>query len=208
LIAGTNGGDPSDVFSGSATTARFDRTTKARAEGGFALCGIQPGGTKADMGVGGPCPFPSPGAAPAPPKATGAVILGAPAAQGAGISQGAIVPAVQPVSGLTVASLVRTPAEFIDRAMTLTGRLDNAGTNYFTDRRIVLFDANGVNGLPVRGAAGVTEAMSAPREGAAPAAALSDYLGQQVEVTGRLQRVPQPNGTVALAFVIDTIRRR
>lgn len=208
LLTGKNAGDPTDVFSGTPVTSKFDATTRAKAEGGFALCGIQPGGTKADIGVGGPCPFPSVALVPAPPKAPGAVILGSPDDRGAGPGQGAVVPEAQPVSGLTVASLVRTPAEFIDRAMMLTGRLDNAGTNYFTDRRIVLFDANGVNGLPVRGAVGVTEAISTPRAGDAPAAALSDYLGQQVVVAGRLQRVLQPDGSVALAFVIDTIRRR
>ncbi|MDI6739063.1 MAG: hypothetical protein QME74_01715, partial [Candidatus Edwardsbacteria bacterium] len=44
---------------------------------------------------------------------------------------------------LTVSRLAAKPAAFLDRSVTVSGRLKNAGGNYFTDLRIELVDEAG-----------------------------------------------------------------
>ncbi len=70
--------------------------------------------------------------------------------------------------------------------ITLDGKLQNAGTNYFTDRRIVLRDLKG----EIHVQAWLPLTASEPETGDDKPEVLSDYLGKQVRLTGMVTKQP------------------
>lgn len=90
-------------------------------------------------------------------------------------------------AAVSVAALAGRPATYLDRTVIVTGRLDNAGANYFTDLRIVLSDSSGA-ALAVQ--PWLPASVPPPRPGmpAKRPAVLSDYLGKTVKLTGCLRK--------------------
>lgn len=87
----------------------------------------------------------------------------------------------------TVAALAGRPADYVDRTVTVTGVLNNAGSNYFTDLRVVLTDSTGA-ALAVR--PWLPASVPPPRPGGPrpQPAVLSNYLGRTVRLTGCLRK--------------------
>ena len=84
---------------------------------------------------------------------------------------------------ITPAQLAEHPAAQRDKCLIVSGRLRNAGANYFTDLRLELYDGTGAAiavkpWLPLE--------LPPQRAGAAGSrpAVLSDYLGKNVRITG------------------------
>lgn len=83
--------------------------------------------------------------------------------------------------------------------MTLEGKLQNAGTNYFTDRRIVLKDSKGE--IDVQAWLPLTAAE--PSSGSDKPEVLSDYLGKHVVLTGMVSKQPIKGVGVTEVFVVE-----
>lgn len=83
--------------------------------------------------------------------------------------------------------------------VTIEGKLQNAGSNYFTDRRIVLKDSSGEIDvqawLPM-----TTEPAS---DSSKKPEALSDYLGKQVVLTGMVTKQPVKGIGLKEVLVVD-----
>ena len=87
---------------------------------------------------------------------------------------------------VSVEALSTKPTEFVDRAVRVRGRLENAGANYFRDRRIVLNDGK-KHMIDVR----PWLPLSVPPSASAQAEArptLAEYLDHQVELVGSLTK--------------------
>jgi hypothetical protein len=85
----------------------------------------------------------------------------------------------------TVKAIAADPGAWLDRPATLTGVLTNEGTNYFTDLRVVLKDAEGRT-LPVK--PWLPAALPpGPASGPRPRT-LAQYLGKRVELQASVRR--------------------
>ena len=93
-------------------------------------------------------------------------------------------PATQKV---TPTELLSKKTELANKPVTVEGFLTNAGTNFFTDRRVVLKDdKNARDGVLVQ--PWLPAATPPPPPGAqSSTATLSDYLGRKVAITGVLK---------------------
>lgn len=96
-------------------------------------------------------------------------------------------PAPQPVA-VSVEDLERSPEKFRERPVRVSGRLENEGRNYFTDLRVVLKDEEGRK-VPVRPWLPVSLPPRPPSAATgSPRAVLSDFLGQEVELTATVRK--------------------
>ena len=93
---------------------------------------------------------------------------------------------------VTLADLVASPAEYVNQSIRVRGKLQNAGTNYFRDVRIVLRDGSG-NSVDVR--PWLPLSRPAPSEQTRTAPTLAEYLDRQVELDGSLTRRTESNRT-------------
>lgn len=87
-------------------------------------------------------------------------------------------------NGMEISKLAGSPAGMEGRRVEMTGTLDNAGANYFTDLRPVLRDGRG-NEIPV--AAWLPLSVPPPRPGANAVSRprlMSDLLGKRVRLSG------------------------
>lgn len=86
---------------------------------------------------------------------------------------------------MSISELAARPAAFLDRNIKVSGLLNNAGGNYFTDLRLELSDSGAAIAvrpwLPI-------EVQMRPGAGGRRPAVLSDYLGKTVRITGCLRR--------------------
>ena len=107
------------------------------------------------------------------------------------------------------ADTVLTPAEALQVSGTGTtvkvqGRLENAGTNYFTDRRLILIDEASGSQVNVREWRPASIAL--PRSGATPMPEVtSDYLGKEVVVTGRVEEQPVKGVGVTKVLIVEGV---
>jgi hypothetical protein len=83
--------------------------------------------------------------------------------------------------------------------VTIEGKLQNAGTNYFTDRRIVLKDSSGE--IDVQAWLPMTTEPASDSSGKPEA--LSDYLGKQVVLTGMVTKQPVKGIGLKEVLVVD-----
>jgi hypothetical protein len=96
-------------------------------------------------------------------------------------------PTVDPSAKLvTVEALASKPAEYVDSTVRVRGRLENAGTNYFRDRRIVLNDGK-KHLIDVRPWLPLSVPPSASAQ-AETRPTLAEYLDRQVELVGSLTK--------------------
>jgi hypothetical protein len=95
-------------------------------------------------------------------------------------------PTLEPQARLVaIADLVARPAEYAERDVRVRGRLENAGTNYFRDRRIVLSDAKGQR-IDVRPWLPLSRPAPGAQQRTAPT--LAEFLDRQVELVGTFVR--------------------
>jgi hypothetical protein len=98
-------------------------------------------------------------------------------------------PSAQPPAKVSLEALEREPERYRDRAVRVTGRLENIGRNYFTDLRLVFKDAAGRT-VPVRPWLPLSVPPRPAGAPGPPPAVLSDFLGKDVELTARLRKGP------------------
>ena len=87
----------------------------------------------------------------------------------------------------SVKSLVESAEKFLKKTVRISGRLENAGKNYFTDLDVVLKDAQG-NSIRVRPWLPVALPPPPPGPVGKRPEVLSQYLGKEVELTGVVER--------------------
>lgn len=91
----------------------------------------------------------------------------------------------EPVTAQEAKSAAAT-AQVDGKLVEIEGKLDNAGTNYFTDRRIILRDETGE--IDVQAWLPLTAAQ--PHDDGSRPEVLSDYLGKQVVLIGMVTKQP------------------
>jgi hypothetical protein len=93
---------------------------------------------------------------------------------------------------VTVATVSSRPEDYVGKTFRITGTLDNQGSNYFTDLRVVLRDAQG-NAIRVRPwlPASLPPGPSRPTGTKTPAT-LSQFLGKKVELTSEVAQGQLP----------------
>lgn len=112
-------------------------------------------------------------------------------------------PAVEPAPPLvTVETLTAKPEEYAGRLVRVRGRLENAGTNYFRDRRIVLTDGKNhtVNVKPWLPLSVPPSAQSETRP------TLAAYLDRQVELSGSLTKSQDAQGANQYIFQVTSAK--
>jgi M6 family metalloprotease-like protein len=204
LDAAANRGDAGDPFPGSRNVKAFDNITKPASIGRLALCDISPPAATmtARISMGGRCqsivkPPPQAALAPPDPAASGRQRAAPPAG-----SRDTAPAESQPLD-VTVAALQNDPAAYAGKLLKVDGTLDNAGKNYFTDRRLVLRQAEGGGSVPVQWPGLPLEVPRPPGASTSRPATLSDYLGQKVEVVGVLERVTGRDGVARYTLTIQ-----
>jgi hypothetical protein len=164
--------DSGDLFPGSAGVSKLDSTTSPASPGDFALCEIRQEGMIVharliiSSTVCGPSTIPNAGIplplrAPAPPGAVNA-----------------------PRSNL--ADVTKSPDSFAHKVVRLSGVVENVGSNYFTDQRLMLTDQTG-RSIQVQLVAPIEipPAQTIRQQKHRPSI-VSSYLGKSVELTGTL----------------------
>jgi hypothetical protein len=93
----------------------------------------------------------------------------------------------QPPAKVSLQALEREPERYRDRTVRVSGKLENAGRNYFTDLRLVLKDAEG-RAVPVRPWLPLSLPPRPAGASGAPLPVLSDFLGKEVELIAKLRK--------------------
>jgi M6 family metalloprotease-like protein len=198
LDSAANRGDAGDPFPGSRNVKAFDNATKPVSLGKLALCEISaPGATMtARISMTGRCQTATP-----PPKASPA----APTAVSSLGQQAAASPQARaPDDKVTIAELQKNPAAYAGKTLKVDGTLENAGRNYFTDRRLVLRQPEGTGSVPVRWPGMPLDVPRPPGANKSRPSTLSDYLGKKVEVVGVLERVTGRDGVARYTLTIQS----
>jgi hypothetical protein len=123
------------------------------------------------------------------PIAAGAFLLSGPA-----LACSQERPPATPSDGpqtVSVASVSARPEDYLGKTFRVTGTLENQGSNYFTDLRVALRDAQG-NTMRVRPWLPTSVPPGPSRPGAKSPATLSQFLGKKVELTAEVARGPLP----------------
>lgn len=107
--------------------------------------------------------------------------------------------------GVHMASSPFTPSEALTNSKAVSGEeikvegtLENAGTNYFTDRRLVLKDLHGSGEINVK----AWLPISAPSNQGKRREVISDYLGRPVVLTGMVKTQPVKGVGVTRVLVV------
>lgn len=162
-------GDAGDVFAGSTVNRRFQNGSLPRSIGRVAVCDVSdpaPAMTATIRISTGNCPE----------RRTQTLPTSTEASSTAEASS-------SPTLSLSVKELEENPMKYRNRKVRLSGRLVNLGSNFFTDRRIVLQDAEG-NTIDVQPWLPLERARG-DRSGSQT---LAGYLDKQVELVGELER--------------------
>ena len=162
--------DPGDLFSGTAGKANFDSTTNPATSGNFALCDIRQVGMTihARLIISSTVCNPS-------PSPTAAMPATAP-------PPGGVIVAPQ----FNLAAVNQSPDSFTHKLVQLSGVIENVGSNYFTDQRLVFTDQTG-RSIPVQLSAPVEvpPAQTIQQQKHSPKT-VSSYLDKPVVVTGSI----------------------
>lgn len=112
-------------------------------------------------------------------------------------------PSVSPTPALplvTLKALLEKLADYRDRDFRVSGILENAGTNYFTDQRLVLRDKDG-RSVPVRAWLPMEMPKGPPDRPKGPV--MSDFLGKTVTLEATLVRGEMPRLGVVDYLKVD-----
>jgi M6 family metalloprotease-like protein len=189
-------GDDGDVFAGSTDKRSFHNRSAPRSVGRVAVCDISDSDpadfsmTATLLATSGACPT----SLRATPEGPGPAAGRTDGTDGRG---GAAERPADVASALSIAEIRSHPERFLGRPVRVTGRLLNAGTGYFKDRRIVLEDAAG-NEIDIR----PWLPLEVP-PGLKGQPALSSYLDKRIEVVGELERTTV-EGQEAFVLTVDS----
>ncbi len=114
----------------------------------------------------------------------------------------------QPVAGsdsatavkVSLQSLASDPQRYVGTTVQVSGTLDNAGSNFFTDLRVRLRDDEG-HSIAVRPWLPTAVLPGPKRPGVTPPPTLSKYLGKQVDLTAVVEHGELPR--TAEGFYLD-----
>ena len=95
----------------------------------------------------------------------------------------------------------KSPAAYAGKTLKVDGTLENAGKNFFTDRRLVLRQLEGTDSVPVQWPGMAMDVARPPGSKSRPPM-LSDYLGKKVAVVGVLEQVAGRDGVARYTLVI------
>jgi hypothetical protein len=112
-------------------------------------------------------------------------------------------PTVEPQKLVTVAELAAKPEAFVDKPVSVRGRLENIGQNYFRDRRIVLTDAKGRR-IDVRPWLPLSRPPAQAQ--AQTGGTLAEFLDHQVELVGSLVKRTEPNRPGEYIFQVTSAK--
>jgi M6 family metalloprotease-like protein len=192
LNKGGNRGDAGDVFPGNGNKRTFDTRSTPTSAFRIAVCDISDPSRAMTLTIrlstnrcSAADPAPSSSGSrdvtPEPP----------PVQPPAGRGRGATPPVV------TLSDIAKNPQDFVGRTVTVQGSVENRGTNYFRDRRLVVTDTRGVDlrlgttNIPVETPPGSLESTGKPPD------TLATILGKPARLVGRVRRDPSnPNGFV------------
>lgn len=103
---------------------------------------------------------------------------------------------------ISVKELADHPERYTGQRVQVAGRLENVGKDYFRNLRVILKDSSG-NFVDVRPWL-PSELPSAPSGVVKTPATMSDYLGKQVEITGKLERIIGGEGGERYLLVVES----
>jgi M6 family metalloprotease-like protein len=193
ITKGGNRGDPGDVFPGSGNKRTFDEASTPTTAFRIAVCSISDSGRTMTFSIRvstsrcAPA-NPSPLSSSAGQATPGSRTRGTPARGG-----GDVPPVV------TLGEIAKNPQDFEGRTLTIQGVVENRGTNYFRDRRLVVTDNRGTDlrvgttKIPFETPPGSLESADKPPE------TVATLLGKSARLVGRIRRDPARPG----AFVFD-----
>ncbi len=185
-----NRGDAGDPFPGDKNKRAFDNTTAPKSIGAIALCSIGDAGETMTLRVSlsGKCQGPQT-TTPAAPKASGT-------------SGQTTPPSGEEPIAVTLSELADHPERYANKTVTVSGKLENEGKNYFTDRRLVLKTvdtADTPKSVSVRSLPVPAETPSPPPESTVrQPRTISTYVGKEVKVTAVVEK--NDNGQYVLAI--------
>jgi M6 family metalloprotease-like protein len=205
LDSAANRGDDGDPFPGSRNVRAFDNTTKPASMGTLALCEISATGATmtARMPMSGRCQA---AAAATPSGSTEAAPAARPSPEPPARPEPRAPSADDQAVEVTIAELQKSPAAYAGKTVKVDGTLENAGKNYFTDRRLVLRQPEGTGSVPVQWPGMAMDVARPPGAKSRPSM-LSDYLGKKVEVVGVLERLAGRDGVARYTLVIRSARK-
>ena len=104
---------------------------------------------------------------------------------------------------VSLADVAAKPELYVEQTILLRGKLMNAGTNYFKDRRIVLTDEKG-HTIEVR--PWLPIARPAPSSQTRTGATLAEFLDRQVELVGSLTPRTEPTRQNEFIFSVKSAK--
>jgi len=104
---------------------------------------------------------------------------------------------------VSIADVAAKPAMYVEQTILLRGKLMNAGTNYFKDRRIVLTDEKG-HTIEVRPWLPISR--PAPSSQTQTGATLAEFLDRQVELVGSLAPRTEPTRQNEFIFSVKSAK--
>lgn len=104
---------------------------------------------------------------------------------------------------VSLADVAAKPNMYVEQTILLRGKLINAGTNYFKDRRIVLTDEKG-HTIEVRPWVPITR--PAPSSQTRTGATLAEFLDRQVELVGSLTPRTEPTRQNEFIFTVKSAK--
>ena len=106
-------------------------------------------------------------------------------------------------SSVPLADVAAKPEAYVEQTILVRGKLINAGTNYFKDRRIVLQDEKG-HSIEVR--PWLPIARPSPAGQTQAGTTLAEYLDRQVELVGSVTRRTEPARKDEFIFTVKSAR--
>jgi hypothetical protein len=104
---------------------------------------------------------------------------------------------------VALSDLVAKPENYRDQQVRVQGRLENAGTNYFKDRRIILRDGSG-RSIDVR--PWLPLSRPAPSAQTEAGSTLAEFLDRQVELVGKLTMRKEPKRENEYLFEVTSAK--
>jgi M6 family metalloprotease-like protein len=197
-----NRGDDGDPFPGQKNVRALHNKSKPASMGKVAVCDIQD--SAATMGLKatntGTCAATTP---PSPaPEQEPVATAGAPRQDPSQARPGERGEAAEGAVSVTIAELIKNPSAYVGKKLRVTGRMENAGSNYQTDLRPVLKEPDGDRSVPVVWPGVPGGIVRPPGTARQRPAVTSDYLGKDVEVIATYEESTGRDGKPTLRLRI------
>jgi M6 family metalloprotease-like protein len=191
--------DATDVFPISSTSVSLDANSTPKSPGAFALCNIRRDGEtiRAQLLIKQrSCPAAQ--AMAVPPVVQGLKPAPARSTQGSAAT-----------NDTTVNAVVNSPEKFLGKPISLSGRIENTGTNFFTDLRLALTDLTGKSiSMQLKAPTEVPPTPPGKVPPGPPSGPVSTFLNKQVVVTGSVVRKEIPGQGTAYVFQVTNVQSK